>query len=213
MFSDGFEENISPTEKSGIPWQVRADPEQTRADSVQILTDSCQTRAASGPPARLLGATSSPPRGHQFATCAAKLRRVMATGATCAAKLRRVVATMIYPRSRSDQADSAHMSMRFETFLVVLQKSGIPWQVRADPEQTRADSVQILTDSCQSRAASGPPARLLGATSSPPRGQQFRGGKGAGAAIGRLGNSWAGPMDISQIPIWESGSSYDFHAF
>ena len=105
-------------------------------------------------------------------TCAAKLRRVVATGATCAAKLRRVVATMIYPRSRSDQADSAHMSMRFETFLSPAQKSGIPWQVRAYPEQTRADSVQILTDSCQTRAASGPPARLLGATSSPPRGHQ-----------------------------------------
>jgi hypothetical protein len=106
------------------------------------------------------------------ATCAAKLRRVVATGATCAAKLRRVVATMIYPRSRSDQADLAHMSMRFETFLAPAQKSGIPWQVRADPEQTRADSVQIMSDSWQTRAASGPPARHLGATSPPPRGHQ-----------------------------------------
>ena len=106
------------------------------------------------------------------ATCAAKLRRVVATGATCAAKLRRVVATMVYPRSRSDQADSAHMSMRFEIFLSPTQKSGIPWQVPADPEQTRADSVQILSDSWQTRAASGPPARLLWATSSPPRGHQ-----------------------------------------
>ena len=83
-------------------------------------------------------------------TCAAKLRRVVATGATCAAKLRRVVATMVYPRSRSDQADSAHMSMRFETFLSPTQKSGIPWQVRADPEQTRADSVRIMSDSLES---------------------------------------------------------------
>ena len=41
----------------------------------------------------------------------------------------------------------------------------------------------------------GPPARLLGAISSPPRGHQFRGGKGAGAAIDRLGNSW--PTEIA----------------
>ena len=45
----------------------------------------------------------------------------------------------------------------------------------------------------------GPPARLLGATSSPPRGHQFRGGKGAGAAIGRLGNSWTTEMTCLRL--------------
>ena len=141
-------------------------------------------------------------------TCAAKLRRVVATGATCAAKLRRVVFTVIYPRSRSDQADSAHMSMRFEIFLSPTQKSGIPWQVRADPEQTRADSVQILTDSCQTRAASGPPVRHLGATSSPPRGHQFatcaallRRVVATGATCAAKLRRVVATMDISQIPI------------
>ena len=38
---------------------------------------------------------------------------------------------------------------------------------------------------------SGPPVRHLGATGPPRGGHKSRGGKGAGAAIGGLGNRWA----------------------
>ena len=49
-------------------------------------------------------------------------------------------------------------------------------------------------------ATSGPPVRHLGATGPPRGGQKSRGGKGAGAAIGGLGNSWAREMGGPEPP-------------
>ena len=44
------------------------------------------------------------------------------------------------------------------------------------------------------------PVRHLGATGPPRGGQKSRGGKGAGAAIGGLGNSWAREMGGAEKP-------------